>query len=150
MAGSDAERPLTVEGVAKMQRATRGMRAMELRFDLIISSPFLRAKQTAEIVAGAFDLGKRLEFSPTLAPEGNPKDLMDSLKRCHSKRNSVLLVGHEPYLGRLISLLLSGSTSLPIELRKGGLCKLSVDTLRYGRCAMLEWLLTPKQLRMLE
>lgn len=145
--GGDSERPLTVEGVEKMHRGARGMRAMELSFDLILSSPYLRAKQTAQVVAKQFGLEKKLEFSPALAADGNPKDLIDELKRSHGKRKSVLLVGHEPYLGRLISLLISGSTSLPITLKKGGLCKLAVDGLRYGRCAQLEWLLTPKQLR---
>jgi phosphohistidine phosphatase len=145
--GGDSQRPLTVEGTEKMLRGARGMRAMELSFDLILSSPFTRAKQTAEIVAKVFGLEKKLGFSPALAADGNPKALVDELKRSHGRRKSILLVGHEPYLSRLISLLVSGSTSLPITLRKGGLCKLSIDALRYGRCATLEWLLTPRQMR---
>lgn len=148
--GPDSQRPLTVEGVEKMRQGARGMRAMELEFDLILSSPFVRAKHTAEIVANLFELSGKLELSATLAADGNPKDLIEELKRKYAKRKSVLLVGHEPYLSRLISLLVSGSTSLPIELKKGGLCKLSVDTLVYGRCATLEWLLTPRQLRKLK
>jgi phosphohistidine phosphatase len=143
----DSQRPLTVEGAEKMRRAARGMRAMELSFDLILSSPYTRAKQTAEIVANVFGLEKKLEFSQTLAANGNPKDLVEELKRRHGKRKSVVVVGHEPYLSRLISLLISGSTSLPITLRKGGLCKLAIDALSYGRCARLEWLLTPRQMR---
>lgn len=145
--GGDSLRPLTVEGAEKMRRAARGMKAMELSFDLILSSPYTRAKQTAEIVANIFGLEKKLEFSPALAADGNPKDLVEELRRRQGKRKRVVLVGHEPYLGRLISLLVSGSTSLPITLKKGGLCKLSIDTMRYGRCANLEWLLTPRQMR---
>jgi phosphohistidine phosphatase len=145
--GGDSERPLTVEGAEKMGRGARGMKAMELSFDLILSSPYVRAKQTAEIVAKVLGLEKKLEFSPTLAVDGSPKDLIDELKQSYGKRRRVLLVGHEPYLSRLISLLISGSTSLPMNFKKGGLCKLSVDALHYGRCAKLEWLLTPRQTR---
>jgi phosphohistidine phosphatase len=56
------------------------------------------------------------------------------------------LVGHEPYLSELIALLIAGDAPVRITMRKGGLCKLSVDALQYGRCAVLEWLLTPKQM----
>ena len=123
------------------------MKAMELSFDLILSSPYVRARQTAEIVANVFGLAKKLEFSPALAADGNPQDLVDELKKRRGKPGSIMVVGHEPYLSRLISLLISGGTSLPITLKKGGLCKLSVDALRYGRCANLQWLLTPRQMR---
>ena len=80
-------------------------------------------------------------------PNFQRPSLIEELKRKHGKRKNVLLVGHEPYLSRLISLVISGSTSLPITLRKGALCKLSVDALIYGRCATLEWLLTSRQMR---
>jgi phosphohistidine phosphatase len=130
-----------------MRSVARGMKAMELSFDLILSSPYLRAKQTAEIVAPVFGLASRLNFSTALATGGNPQELVDELRRSHSRRRSILLVGHEPYLSRLISVLISGGTSLPITLKKGGLGKLSLDTLRYGRCATLEWLLLPRQMR---
>jgi len=60
-----------------------------------------------------------------------------------------LLVGHEPYLSELISLLVAGDSSLCVVMKKGGLCKLSVETLKHGRCACLEWLLTPKQMALM-
>ena len=58
----------------------------------------------------------------------------------------VLLVGHEPNLSELISLLVSGDASLNLAMKKGGLCKLSAEALSPRRCATLEWLLTPKQM----
>jgi len=119
-----------------------------LEFDLILSSPYLRAKETAEIVAEVFGMEKKLEISGTLASEGgNAEDLIEELKRKHGKRKQVLLVGHEPYLSGLIALLISGDRRLAITLKKGGLGKLSVDRLIYGRCASLEWLMTPAQMR---
>jgi len=57
-----------------------------------------------------------------------------------------LLVGHEPYLSRLISQLVSGNTEVAMDFKKAGLCKLKVEKLQFGRCAKFCWLLTPKQM----
>src|SRR5438105_4431310 len=102
--GGDSRRRLTAEGAEKMRRAAKGMKAFGLSFDLILSSPFLRARETAEIVAKTFRLAKRLELDPSLAPDGNPKTLIDGLAKHRRAAQEVLLVGHEPYLSRLISL----------------------------------------------
>lgn len=142
--GGDSRRRLTAEGKKKMRRIAKAMKAAKLSFDLILSSPLVRARQTADIVAEVLRLANRLELSPALAADGNPKELIDELRRRHRRRKSVLLVGHEPGLSRLISLLISGETSTAIDLKKAGLCKLSVVTLHYGRCATLEWLLAPR------
>jgi phosphohistidine phosphatase SixA len=61
----------------------------------------------------------------------------------------VLLVGHEPYLSGLVSLLASGGATLTVVMKKGGLCKLTTGSLIHGRCATLEWLLTPKQMALM-
>ena len=61
----------------------------------------------------------------------------------------VLLVGHEPDLGQLASLLLTGGDALGMQFKKGGVARLSMETLRAGRCATLEWLLTSRQLEMM-
>jgi phosphohistidine phosphatase len=142
----EPDRPLTPEGEHKLERAAKAMQGLELTFDLILSSPYVRARQTAEIVAEAFDAGKRLHFSDALAPAGNHKELIAGINQFTPPPENVLLVGHEPSLSELISLLLSGSPSLSIVMKKGGLCKLTVQSLKPGRCAMLEWLLTGKQL----
>jgi phosphohistidine phosphatase len=147
--GGDSQRRLTSEGAKKMHSIARGMKAASLSFDLILSSPYLRAKETAEIVAKLLRPVGGLKLSPVLTPDGSPKDLIDLLKKTHSKRKRIVLVGHEPYLTRLISLLLFGDTGISIDVKKGGLCKLSIKTLRYGRCATLNYLLTPRQLRLM-
>ena len=147
--GGDSQRRLTPEGAKKMRHIASGLKASEVSFDLILSSPFWRAKETAEIVAGVFKLQKKLLFSAELVPDGNPAQLITELKKTYRHRKSVLLVGHEPHLSRLISLLISGDPGVPIQLKKGGLCKLSADELRHGRCATLEWLLPPRLLKRL-
>jgi phosphohistidine phosphatase len=146
----DSQRHLTAEGEEKMRRIAEGMKSLGLEIDLILSSPYLRAKQTAEIVAEVFNLGRCLEMSDDLTPSGNPRTVIDALNESHSDRESVVLVGHEPYLSSLISLLISGGTGLAITLKKGGLCKLVIEQhLKYGRCASLEWLLAPRHAKKL-
>ena len=146
---NDADRPLTDEGERKLQDIARAMRKMELDFDLILSSPYTRARQTAEIVAHGLKARKELEFSDSLTPDGSARELIESLNRLRPKPESVLLVGHEPHLSGLISLLVSGNRGCQVEMKKGGLAKLDVDLLTNGSCAALAWLLTPGQMRLM-
>jgi phosphohistidine phosphatase len=144
-AGHDADRPLTKTGSKKVLRVGEAMKEMELSFDLILSSPFRRARETAEIVADLFDYGDRLKYSAHLKVGGRPASLIREIKTHYPSCRSILLVGHEPYLSSLISVLMSGEDRLLITMKKGGLCKLEAQSLRYGRCASLQWLLGPSQ-----
>jgi phosphohistidine phosphatase len=141
----DSDRPLTKEGVEKMEQIAEAMLALGLHVDLILSSPYARAEQTARIVARALD--EEVTFTNHLMSDGNSLELVAEIN--DEKPQSVLLVGHEPDLSRLISVLVTGSTDASIELKKGGLCKLTSDRLAFGQCATLNWFLTPKQLRSL-
>lgn len=142
----DSERPLTPKGERKLWKIAQAMDEMEIRFDWVLSSPYVRARQTAEIVAEALHVRKRLETSEALTPAGSAKKLIETINDRLPPANEVLLVGHEPCLSELISLLVSGNNELAITMKKGGLCKLSVELLEHGRCATLDWLLTPKQM----
>lgn len=142
----DATRPLTPKGERRVRRIAKGMKRLDLTFDLILSSRLIRARQTAEIVAKTFGAVQQLKFTTHLAPDGDPEELIHELMRLDHRPKSVLLVGHEPYLSSLISTLLSGKASLKVTLKKGGLCLLTVGALRHGPCATLEWLLTPRQM----
>jgi phosphohistidine phosphatase len=141
---SDADRPLSPEGKKKMRKIALGMKTLELSFDLILSSPYVRARETAEIVAHEF--GTVLEFTSRLEVGGDPAALVAEVDARGRDLTDVLLVGHEPQLSRLISYLLAGNSGLSVTMKKGGLCKLDVPRLRYARSASLEWLLTPSQL----
>jgi phosphohistidine phosphatase len=145
----DSERPLTSEGERKLWRIAKAMQALEISYDWILSSPYVRARQTAEIIAEALDLRKKLELSETLTPGGSARKLIDLLNHRTPRPEEVLLVGHEPSLSSLISLLVSGTTDASVEMKKGGLCKLATESLECGRCATLEWLLTPKQMALM-
>lgn len=146
----DARRPLTLKGEDRVRLVGDAMQALELSFDGIISSPFLRARQTAEIVASALGLGRHLHFREELMPGGDPKALIRFINRMQPAPENLLLVGHEPYLSELLSMLISGQPDAAIDLKKNGLAKLEVaERLKYGRCATLNWLLTPRQLALL-
>jgi phosphohistidine phosphatase len=139
----DSDRPLTPEGEEKMRQIADAMRGMDLKFDLILSSPYARAEQTAKIVAGELD--EDVSYSDYLVPGGNALELIGEINDERPQR--VLLVGHEPDLSSLISVLVTGGSDAGIELKKGGLCRLTAEKLVFGKCARLNWLLTPKQLR---
>ena len=145
----DADRPLTPKGERRLERIADAMEAMDLSFDLILSSPYVRAQQTAEIISRALGLKKKLEFSGDLAPGEEARALLVSLNKRDPRPDNVLLVGHEPYLSELISTLTCGDVRMLIDFKKGGLCKLETETLRHGRCATLAWLLTPRQMSLM-
>lgn len=146
----DSLRPLVAKGEERTRLCGDAMRALEVSFDRIFASPYRRAAQTAEIVASNLNLKRRLEFRDELAPGGDAKALIRYVSRIRPGPESVLLVGHEPDLSQLISLLISGGPTTAIEMKKGGLAKLVIETeLRYARCATLAWLLTPKQMALM-
>jgi phosphohistidine phosphatase len=145
----DATRPLTRDGVRRMKRIARGIRALEPELDLILTSPFLRAAQTAELVAAALKQEKKLHVTPHLAPDGEPAKLLGELSKRFPKAMNVMLVGHEPHLSELIARLIAGEARVAIQLKKGALCKLSAEGWHQGPCATLEWLLGPKILKRL-
>jgi len=146
---NDSTRPLTAEGKRELRHVAAFLRKKGVRFDRILSSPLRRARQTAEIVARNLKQEKRLDFSVALAPDGDVDVLIRQLNATKPVLEHVLLVGHEPYLSRFVSLLVSGGSGADIQLKKGGLCKLDADALHAGHCARLLWLLTPKQMKLM-
>jgi phosphohistidine phosphatase len=143
----DSDRLLTPKGKRQLRTSAAAMRKMKLRFDLILSSPYERAKRTAEIVAEELKLKKHLKFSDLLRYECDPLEFLGQLAQLKPAPKNLLLVGHEPYLSQLISWLTTGGPDLAMDFKKGGLCKLEAEKLRTGRCAQLVWLLTPKQMK---
>jgi phosphohistidine phosphatase len=145
----DSKRPLTREGEEKMAEVARGIRALGLSFDLILASPYARALRTAEILAEVYGAKKLFETS-NLACEADPKNIVDEINENFDSVEEIALVGHEPFMSRLISTLISGQGgAVALDLKKAGLCNLSIEKLTLGKCACLNWLLTPRQLALL-
>ena len=147
---NDFDRPLTEEGRRKMHRAAKGIKKMVVSFDRVLSSPLVRALQTAEIVMEELEIpGRELVVTENLSPAGGRKELIREVNRIAVHAENIVLVGHEPDLSGLIELFCLGDAAGSVELKKGGLAKLEVERLRDGRCATLAWLLAPKQLRLM-
>ena len=142
---ADSKRPLTPEGRDKMYEVARGIKELGLTFDLILTSPYARALSTAQILAEVY---KSKELFPTnnLICEADPKALIQEINENFGSLENLVLVGHEPFLSRLISVLLTGAPDTAIDLKKAGLCFLTVQDLRHGKCASLNWLLKPSHL----
>ena len=129
-----------------MIRIASGIRRMKVELNLILSSPYLRSRQTAEILAKSYRITDTMILTPSLLPEAPASQIINEINDRFSQFKNILLVGHQPYLNTLISMLISGDPTLNITLKKGGLCCLNVERLRYDRCATLEWLLYPYQI----
>jgi len=143
----DRLRPLTEEGVARMAKQARGLVALDVVFDAILTSPLVRARQTADILADAFRAAPRIVEVPALEPGRTPKEAAAALSE-YTRRRSLALVGHEPGLGELVAWLIGLRSPLP--LKKGSVTLIEVALLPPpGGSGELRWLLTPKILRQL-
>ena len=139
---SDPERQLTEEGVHKTRAAAEGLKRLEISFDRIFTSPWLRAQQTAAILSEILALPTATELAE-LAGDRSASDLVEALTRNCGKRN--LLVGHEPLLSATVVHLLGGDWAL--DLKKSGACLVHVDALPPRKPSTLLWSLTSRQLR---
>ena len=139
----DADRRLTASGKEKMRRIAKAMKRIDINVECILSSPFLRATETVEIVARVLGI-RTVKLTPLLKPDGSAGALLGGLSKQSTTFRSLLLVGHEPLLTDTASLLISRKTGLPLHLRKGGLLKLCVTSGFHPGSATLEWLLSPR------
>lgn len=142
----EAERYLTEEGMKRARKAAQGMRAMGVTADLMISSPLVRAIQTAEIFAEELEFkGKKLRKSNTLEWGAPPENIFAELAKLKSPPDSMMLFGHAPHLDRAIALAI-GATEDATALKKSGAACLEMESLSPPR-GELVWLMTPKLLR---
>ncbi len=141
----DSIRPLTPEGRRRMDCAVEGLKTLLPRIDLIVTSPLVRAVQTADILAEAYPEAERFEL-PHLAPGGDPDGVLDWLKP-RSKTEVAALVGHEPGLGDLLCKLLANNRESFVELKKGACAFVEFGGVPRMGHGMLRWLLQPKALR---
>lgn len=147
---NDSERFLTAKGIKRMRRAAKGLRALAISFDAILSSPAVRARQTADLVAGELALEAKVQEISGLAPESTVDQLIFSLTR-YQDLEHILLVGHEPLLTKSIAFLLTGEKKSPLtlDLKKAGICHLTIDHVPPSEPGTLHFCLTPKLLRQL-
>jgi phosphohistidine phosphatase len=169
----DDERPLTKRGMAETAATALGMRWLDLRIELVLSSPYVRAHQTALITAGELGLGVQevdglapgctlTMLADVLAahlPEGPPADAAgthdDDDAAARKPAYGVLLVGHEPDFSEIIGAIVGRKGAAAVQLKKGALCRVDLDPTIPGwrwsaanlrGAGRLAWLLTAKQL----
>lgn len=142
---NDDERPLTDEGRRRMEQGARGLKQLVPVLDLVATSPLVRAAQTAEILAAAYD-GVTVEQVPALAAGGDPEPVVEWL-RGRRAGDTVAVVGHEPDCSVLVSHLLTGAGDSFVQLKKGSACLLEFADRPAAGEGLLRWALAPKQLR---
>lgn len=140
----DARRPLTAKGMSRLRKAARGLAELGVSFDVILTSPLVRARQTAEIVAAECDARPALVMAESLAPGGSYAAVVAELEK-HAKRPRIALVGHEPGIGELAARLIGSRHAVPF--RKGAVCRIDLDALPPSGSGELRWFLTPRILR---
>jgi phosphohistidine phosphatase len=140
----DAKRPLTERGIARFREGVAALKTLDVTVDEIFTSPLVRTKQTAELLAAGVTGKPSLKLLEALAPDHTPAQIMSQLAKA-AKRRRIALVGHEPDLGHLAAHLLGAQRSIPFK--KGGMCRIDVETLTSRRAGSLIWFATPKMLR---
>jgi phosphohistidine phosphatase len=141
--GKDADRPLTPKGKRRFANCVKGLEALDIRLDLVLHSPWLRAKETAQLLKPICE--GRIESTDLLAaPPGTA--LLDYAAEQASGSDSIALVGHQPWLGELCSLLMTGDNLAAhnIEVNKGSVMLLTGSP-KPGRAA-LKLVLSPEVL----
>jgi phosphohistidine phosphatase len=134
----DDLRALTTEGIAEMRRMASALQRKNLRIEHILTSPLVRARQTADIVADALGLTDALQEDDRLAGGFRLSDVQQMVAECQPTER-LMFVGHEPTLRYVATQLIGGGQ---MNLKKGGLIRLRTDRIEPG-AATLDWLLTP-------
>ena len=142
----DTKRPLTPQGVARLRREAAGLAALGVRFDLVLTSPLVRARQTADVLAQALAPRTAVTELPALAPGGTASATASALAE-YSRYAAIALVGHEPDLGQLAARLIGTRAAIPFK--KGSVCRIDVEALPPSRPGRLAWFASPKMLRKL-
>ena len=142
----DSKRPLTNAGINALRKEANALAAIDVAFDLIISSPLVRAKQTADVLAQGLPGKPSVILSDSLSPAGSQSSLFQELAK-HMRKASIALVGHEPNMGELAARLLGAKGG--IEFKKGAICRIDFDVFPPKGVGTLRWLATPRMLRKL-
>ncbi len=142
----DATRPLTPKGVERFREVVKALADLDVEIDQVLTSPLVRARQTADILAEILPGGARVIETDTLSPGSAFRSVLDMLA-AYSRHHSLALVGHEPGLGELAGRLLG--TRNPLPFKKGAICRIDVDALPPAGPSRLVWFAPPKMLRKL-
>jgi phosphohistidine phosphatase len=138
--GRDADRRLTEQGRVKLRRVLERAHAAGVRPSLIVSSPYHRAFETAEVAAHELDYHGEILKTENLVPDSSPSRVWSEI-RAHRTESAILLAGHEPLFSSTVAWML-GSTRAMIHFRKAALVRIDVEALGAEPRGVLKWMLT--------
>ena len=141
----DEERPLSKKGIEQIRAGAKGLVALVPKVDVIVTSPYTRAAQTAERVRAEYGDKVKLETSGSLEPEEHPEKFLEWMRE-RDDEEAVVAVGHEPHLSVLATWLMLGIAGSRVEMKKGGACLLTFEKQPRKGSGVLQWLMGPKQL----
>lgn len=142
----DGARRLTDRGVSRMKQNVAALAAIGVELEEIWTSPLVRAAQTADLLARLLKRGGRIETVDELGLSGGSMAIRGRLAQTDDAI-AVALVGHEPDMGELASLLLFGSATSAVRFKKGGVACIALEGDIEPGAGVLQWMLTPKQMR---
>ncbi|MBM3836142.1 MAG: phosphohistidine phosphatase SixA [Verrucomicrobia bacterium] len=145
-ATTDAARELTNEGKQEARILGAALRKLGVKPDRILTSPLVRAEQTAQIVAKAMRFRKKVEIANALKNEAGSAALIRALKSCQLDER-IFLAGHEPSLSEHIARLIGARNAAGMPLDKGGAAYVEIPA--WGAQGQLKWLMRQKQLRLI-
>lgn len=143
----DTKRPLTHKGAARMREIVDGLLEMGVTLDVVITSPLVRAKQTADLIISGWPEPPGLIVSPALSP-GTASSVVGDVLGQHTQPAGIALVGHEPGLGELAAWLIGARN--PLAFKKGGIARIDIPPQPLQGSGTLVWMATPKMLRALK
>ena len=143
----DTKRPLSAQGMSRMRRNARGLANLGVTFDVVLTSPLVRTRQTAEIVAAAFDRRPPIVTAEALAPGATYQGVLAELEK-QARRTRIALVGHDPSIGELAARFAGSRHAFPFK--KGAVCRVDIESLPPAGPGSLRWFLTPRILRSIE
>jgi phosphohistidine phosphatase len=143
----DRERPLTSEGVARFKHVVEGLKDFDVKLDLVLTSPLVRAAHTAELLVAGIGGKPRLDTLEALSPGGRMAPVLEAIAKHAKRARHIALVGHEPDLGELAARLLRARGT--IAFKKGAVCCIELDGAMPNGPGTLRWLLPPRALRKL-
>jgi phosphohistidine phosphatase len=143
----DRLRPLTPAGVKRFAESVPALAKMGVVIDFVLTSPLVRARDTATLLAAGLEPRPAITEVEALAPEGRYQDVLEAIKTHAKQHRRLVLVGHEPDLGELAARLLGARGG--VQFKKGAVCAIDVDGATPGGPGTLRWLLTPRALRAL-
>lgn len=142
---SDSDRALTAAGRSKLRETLRVAADAQLKPSLILTSPLLRAVETAEIARSVLRYSGDLLRTKALVPDAQPEGVWDEI-RIHHDQPEILLVGHEPLFSQLAAFLL-GAPNIQVDFKKGAILRVDFESIGIRPRGILRWFLTAKLAR---